>query len=72
MSGTDRGELVEQPILAAETESRHSSTLVIAFDAVSMLHDVTEQRSQHRRMLEVDELGPDDEVGHASSMAEFG
>jgi hypothetical protein len=34
-----------------------------------MLDDVTDERSQHRRMLEVDELRWDDELGHRPIMA---
>jgi hypothetical protein len=40
--------------------------------AVCMLDDVTEQGSQYRRGLKVEELGREQHLGHASSMADFG
>lgn len=72
VSCTERCELVEQPLLAGELEAQHRPTESVGALAIGVLDDVTEQRSQHRRVLEVEELGWDDEVGHASSMADFG
>ena len=53
---TKRCELVEQPVLARELEAQYRPPERIDAIAVCMLDDVSEQRSQHRRVLEVEEL----------------
>ena len=72
VAGTECRELVEQPRLAGELEAQHRPSIGVDAVAIGMLDDVTEQCSQHRRVLEVDELGWDRELGHAWSMPRIG
>ena len=72
ISCTERCELVEQPLLAGELEAQDRPTQGIDAVAVGVLDDMTDQHSQHRRLLEVEELGWDDKLGHGLIMATAG